>query len=1037
MGAAFLLVLPSTGVLAAEPAAEVMASEAADVKMADTEITVTAFDILENDTVEIGFEIENRTSATADLRYRLEVVSSEGTESRGAADLTEYKTLRVDPHAVTRERFSYTAPVYVGGTYALHLTVKSAAGFPLTGTLVGTATFAGAPIAARLKSCETVNGKSPGLKPGDAPVLMCTLESTAETEQTMFLTGDLALWGEQTEDRPVVTTDVALEPGKEASVMLLFPALTQAGQYVGRAYLGNETSRLSPITDFVVQVAGANAHITQVELDRDIYAAGDTATVTATVLTTASSDREQMKVTATLTDGSGSVCAPPVTQGFTSGIETLSVSVQTECIDPKVTVTVAASDGTSLDSASQTLVSQDHSGARSLSNLALGMLVIGIGFLIALAVYLVSRQRKQSYSRGSALGLAFMIALGGFLSAPSVSASTFSGSVNMDSDPWNWSSAGVRFTFSAPTGFMVGVLADISGPIRINGSVTIPRNFSITGSGNRINVYGSGANLVGFFSVTGGTVGGSVNCTIGTGWQIAGVANTLIFNCPSGGGTLTFTDTSPPVCVNGVGPYTAPQPYTNAWCQARGYDVVTDTCLGHCACTAPRVWNGTACAPPVGVVNGVCGASSAVPPQDPNRTMATAPSVNLCTSGTPSAVPVLPNLITVYPATGILSPAWLWMCNGSGGGTNAPCWVFQSGPPPSPVTTFTATYPTPPQNAVPIVYLPNGGGVLRLDWSVTNAAGGSCTASAVPANAGWSGAKPISGTTTVTVNTPTTFTLNCQNSSGTAAVPKNVIAYIYSDAICPASQTLTVGDPVLQLEYWSRIDGVAIVCANPGLPGATRLTADSATLWSSTVGTVATVTNTAPKGQVAAISNGTTSVQVTRGSGLASRGVVASSTITVNAAAVPTYAMCPAGSLALHKTTNPTIQIWLYRRVGGVPITCGNYAPGVDANITSTTAIWNSGTPSVASINSNGLVSALAAGTTTITATDNGTPTGQSVDIGVTDCLPYTCNTLPAAVTDPYCPGEAFNASDNCSGTLTGCTSGTRSCDFNWKEVRQ
>ncbi|MGB4943471.1 MAG: hypothetical protein WBO92_05200, partial [Candidatus Moraniibacteriota bacterium] len=62
--------------------------------------------------------------------------------------------------------------------------------------------------------------------------------------------------------------------------------------------------------------------------------------------------------------------------------------------------------------------------------------------------------------------------------------------------------------------------------------------------------------------------------------------------------------------------------------------------------------------------------------------------------------------------------------------------------------------------------------------------------------------------------------------------------------------------------------------------------------------------------------------------------------------------------------------------------------------------------------------------------------TGQAVQVTVTACSPYTCGTLPPAVTDLHCPGETFTTSDNCSGTLS-CTSGTRTCDFNWKEVRQ
>ncbi|MGB4834418.1 MAG: hypothetical protein WBP40_05305, partial [Candidatus Moraniibacteriota bacterium] len=99
LGVAFVLALPLTGVIAAEPVAEVTTAEVTAAKVADAQITVTAFDIRENDTVEIGFELENQSGAAADILDRLEVVAKDGTDIRGATDVTEYKALQLAPHA--------------------------------------------------------------------------------------------------------------------------------------------------------------------------------------------------------------------------------------------------------------------------------------------------------------------------------------------------------------------------------------------------------------------------------------------------------------------------------------------------------------------------------------------------------------------------------------------------------------------------------------------------------------------------------------------------------------------------------------------------------------------------------------------------------------------------------------------------------------------------------------------------------------------------------------------------------------------------
>lgn len=1005
-------------------------------------LTVTAFDVREDDTVEIGFDVENRSSAKTDVLYRLEVVAKDPAGRLGATDETEYKTLSVAPQGVTRERFSYTAPMYVGGEFELYLSAMNPTAAPLAGALVGTTSFTSVPIPVTLGDCRLLEGTA--IAPTSKPQLVCKLKNTSDKEQVMILSGDLSHWGEALVDRPLASTEVTLAPGKDNLVSLDFPPLSESGMYVGRVYLGNTISHLSPYQKFFVIVSGTSAHISQITLDKDRYTTGESAvvTVTADILYDQPAEEKKLMVTAMLQDGTGSSCAAPMTQDFGGGEGTLTLSVQARCTDPRVELKITDKEGKVFDQGILQLTSAKRS---FFTGKAIAALLVGMIFLAALTVYLVSRQRRTMRPRSAALTLVFMIALGGLMAADTASASTWWGSVWLDTDNWDWVGTGTGITMHLGCASCTrGSLSVTSGPIRVNGGVSMPTdNFRISTNSNQIDFYtGNSFNYAGSLFVTGGTVSGSATCNT-DGWSITGSGNSIIISCNGPGGVLTFTDTPPPVCVNGVGPYTAPQPYDNAWCQARGYDVSTNTCVaGSCICSAPRVWNGTACAPPVAVVNGKCGPNSANPPYDPNRALGSNPSVFLCDTGTPTAVPVLPNLITVYPATGVLSPAWQWTCLGSGGGANATCWVFQAAAA-TPVTTFTGSYAGPPaQTNVSTLNLPAGGGNITLNWSVSNAAGGSCTGYSTTNLPGWANsgtAKPISGVNVpVTIVGTTRFDLDCRNASGTNAVRRSVqvnVASIFTYHYCPPSVNLNVG-ATSQLRLFRRADANPVNCADPfANPGTIELTSLGTTVWTSDNAGIAAVDNAAAKGRITAIAGSATAANVSAVDNGASTGL--SVPVTVNFGPPPTYAICPAGSLALHTVTNPTVQLRLWQRTDGTSVNCASLSGSTEITADAATD-WSSNNGGVATVNNaaaKGLVTAIGGGSATISARVSGVLV-DSVTVTSVSCIPYNCGTLPGSVTEQHCPGESFTTGNNCSGTIS-CTTGTRTCDFNWKEVQQ
>ncbi len=120
-------------------------------------------------------------------------------------------------------------------------------------------------------------------------------------------------------------------------------------------------------------------------------------------------------------------------------------------------------------------------------------------------------------------------------------------------------------------------------------------------------------------------------------------------------------------------------------------------------------------------------------------------------------------------------------CSNSAGPAQSSTTVTVSGQPPGPWANINAN----PAN------LPEGGGNTVISWSSGNA--GSCTASSSPSAPGWSGAKALSGSQSVSISQTTQFNINC----GGAVASRTV-----NVATAPAGAITSA--------QWSLVDGSAI-----------------------------------------------------------------------------------------------------------------------------------------------------------------------------------------------------------------------------------
>lgn len=188
---------------------------------------------------------------------------------------------------------------------------------------------------------------------------------------------------------------------------------------------------------------------------------------------------------------------------------------------------------------------------------------------------------------------------------------------------------------------------------------------------------------------------------------------------------------------------------------------------------------------------------------------------------------------------------------------------------PTPVTTFTGTYAEPPvQTNLTTLNLPVGGGSVDLNWSVTNAASGTCTGYSTTGITDWAttgiGDKPVTGTNVpVTVSSTTTFDLDCWNTSTTpwiAATRQSVVVNVAVPPstlnICPPSAIISKGSTGM-LRAWYDSAGSTMDCG--ALPS-TAIDKTSSSVWSSNDTSFVTVNSS---GTVTGVNIGSANVKAT------------------------------------------------------------------------------------------------------------------------------------------------------------------------------
>lgn len=481
----------------------------------------------------------------------------------------------------------------------------------------------------------------------------------------------------------------------------------------------------------------------------------------------------------------------------------------------------------------------------------------------------------------------------------------------------------------------------------------------------------------------------------------------------------------------GVGPYPEiiNDNYTSTFYLGTGiaghtYDIWVHACNSS-GCSGATHSNGTtngqsfSCPSTSSAVNGFCGSAN-------GGTTSSAPTSGLCSSGT--ANPSTPNLI---------GSTYSWQCLGSGGGSDANCSSnYSSGVSavPAPTLTFSAS-PTS---------LSTGGGNTTLSWSTINAS--SCVASG-----GWSGSKStangFTATSLQTVSGTTTFTLQCWNSDFSASDTKSATVTVAPVSSGASADIMING---LGAGFEARmasnpVDVLTNSSVNVTWSSSGRnycITSVDNGGWQFITGTSGNYSFTAPSTARSASTFQTLCSNTNYGGGFSGYlGFATASDSVYDQIAFKVSASSGASAVTLNftATPNPTLadkKTLLSWSTDGTSCT-GSASPQDVGNI------WNG---NIAPWGISQQVTLSGDTNFSLTCTNGGTPITRNILVTVpsaggpssasttatVSCLP-SGNCSADSRTTQLCSNQNFTIPDGCGGNMN--CSGTRSCDYNWKEV--
>jgi hypothetical protein len=319
-------------------------------------------------TLNIAFNITNRTGAQPGLKYAVTLLKQDGQEMKVFDQRIYDETLSVGADETVHKEITYVAPGSLRGKYIPTIEVRNSEGFMFQTASLEEVTLQGSAQSVYIASdscklilsseSEKMHGIEEALnvKKDETLKIRCDIESTFQNQKQMipeFSVYYRSLFGKRMINEKGV--QIVVGPNQKSTIELDLPKAGEPQLYAATIrLLGQTNNETSNTVQLLYNVPGESAAIQNVQLDKDSYQSGETAKVTVFFLggdgnggVKGTIDGGELVID--IKDGQGNACAQTSFEKQKTDLKSeYEIAITKACTDPTVSVSVKGKDGKEL-----------------------------------------------------------------------------------------------------------------------------------------------------------------------------------------------------------------------------------------------------------------------------------------------------------------------------------------------------------------------------------------------------------------------------------------------------------------------------------------------------------------------------------------------------------------------------------------------------------------------------------------------------------------------------------------------------------------
>ena len=385
----------------------------------------------------VGFSIFNRENVQPQVIYAVQLVRQ---TDKGSIVMDEKifsdDVLSLGNNETANKEIDYIAPAYLSGKYNLAVKLKNSRSLSLGSGSTKEFSLSGSDQGVEIlnDTCSlSIDGDSSGKKytlgegvsitKDENLIANCEVASGVKNEISAipkFKTFLRSTFGDLVSSESQVP--IIFKAGEKKQISFKLPKASKPQAYdVALTFLDAQQKQISNSVAFHYVLGGASATIQNLRLDKDYYFKGEKAQVLFSWSGSADSfpgsrtgktELGNVTMEISIKDSTGNSCIDPTTENINSnmGVQTFSMPIIADCINPKISVSIKDSQGNILDKNEFTIASKNvpekttektvpeskKTQSWSILNIIILVGIVLLVLIVCLAFFYWAKKRKAS-----------------------------------------------------------------------------------------------------------------------------------------------------------------------------------------------------------------------------------------------------------------------------------------------------------------------------------------------------------------------------------------------------------------------------------------------------------------------------------------------------------------------------------------------------------------------------------------------------------------------------------------------------------------